>query len=291
MDLWLALVPFLLSIGLVYFALFQVLRHLFRRHPLLFVSIMIIMAPFGFVLAQVSSVLDLLWVLSLTPFYGVFILFIVSTTWMVRFYCSAFAVLMVVDFLFRMRTSGFPQRPDLLRETSWRKILKTDTFEVGKQRSFRKGFGRIRLVFSRGVRRYWTLAAAVILMASVAATLVSGSHPRNPTYSEAIQFIASDNTDNHLYATGNYTCANFADDFQTNALRAGYNCGYVTVFFPDGGGHALNCFNTTDRGIVYVEPQTDEVVTLNVGEVYAGSAWNLQVENATIAGFSTRWEP
>jgi hypothetical protein len=46
-------------------------------------------------------------------------------------------------------------------------------------------------------------------------------------------------------------------------LKAGY--GYVE--FEDGA-HALVCFDTVDKGLVFVEPQTDELVTVAVGINY-----------------------
>ncbi len=89
----------------------------------------------------------------------------------------------------------------------------------------------------------------------------------NPTYQEALRFIESDQTDKNVYREAKYTCANFAEDFKSNALEAGYKCGYVLVFFPDLS-HALNCFNTTDCGLTFIEPQEDAIVTVTIGQPY-----------------------
>lgn len=88
----------------------------------------------------------------------------------------------------------------------------------------------------------------------------------DPTYNEAIRFIQLDQTNQNIY-TENYTCENFAADFKNNAFKDGLRCGYVAVNFPEGG-HAIVCFNTTDHGLIFVEPQYDQIVTLIVGGHY-----------------------
>jgi hypothetical protein len=89
---------------------------------------------------------------------------------------------------------------------------------------------------------------------------------RDPAYSEALRFMQLDQTDKHRYME-NYTCLNFAADFKGNALEAGYKCGLVYLKFPDGA-HALVCFNTTDRGMVFIEPQFDVIMKVEVGIRY-----------------------
>lgn len=120
-----------------------------------------------------------------------------------------------------------------------------------------------------------------------------GRELRDPTYGEALQFIESDQTDENPYKEEEYTCSNFAADFKSNALKAGYRCGYVLVFGPDWN-HALNCFNTTDCGLIFVEPQEDVILTLAIGQPYwdrtryasplAGSGYN-----DTVTSFLINW--
>jgi len=114
------------------------------------------------------------------------------------------------------------------------------------------------------------------------ASFVSSASPANPTYSEAQQFVASDKTDSHLYIEGSYTCVNFATDFRNNALRAGYECGYAFVYFPSNQSHVLDCFNTTDRGLVFVEPQWDKFVNITVGKPYQNGNCTVSVNNNTV---------
>jgi hypothetical protein len=101
---------------------------------------------------------------------------------------------------------------------------------------------------------------------------------RDPTYQEALQFIGSDQTDKNQY-NQSYTCINFANDLVNNALNQGYRCGFVIIDFPESC-HAIVCFNTSDRGLIFVEPQTDELVTLSTGQPYVGK---------TVLRFSITW--
>jgi len=92
---------------------------------------------------------------------------------------------------------------------------------------------------------------------------------RDPTYLEVLQFLKIDQTDKNEYNEENYTCINFAADFKNNAFKAGYRCGYVEIEFPEHA-HAIVCFNTTDHGLIFIEPQTDEIVNPIIGLPY----WN-----------------
>jgi hypothetical protein len=113
---------------------------------------------------------------------------------------------------------------------------------------------------------------------------------RDPTYIEALKFIALDPTDKNEYYGENYTCGDFAADFKENALKAGYRCGYVIIEFPDYLFHTIVCFNTTDQGIIFVEPQTDEIVTLTVGEPYwERTRYGQPSYNDTIVGYVIIW--
>ena len=116
---------------------------------------------------------------------------------------------------------------------------------------------------------------------------------RDPTYQEALQFIELDPTDKNLYKDEKYTCADFATDFKNNALKAGYSCGYVLVFLANWS-HALNCFNTTDCGIIFVEPQKDEIITLTIGQPYwdrtkYAPLYDGVAYDDTVTGFLIEW--
>ena len=93
-----------------------------------------------------------------------------------------------------------------------------------------------------------------------------GYNIRDPTYQEALQFIALDQTNKNEYSE-TYTCFHFTADFEKNAFEARYRCGFVYIEFPDGA-HAIVCFNTTDHGLIFIEPQDDKIVTVNIGYPY-----------------------
>lgn len=97
----------------------------------------------------------------------------------------------------------------------------------------------------------------------------SGYNIRNPTYQEMLNFIAADQTDKNPYIHGSYVCWNFAADVTNNAFKAGYRCGWVYVEFAYTA-HATVCFNTTDHGLIFVEPQDDMIMNLAVGQPYWG---------------------
>jgi len=75
----------------------------------------------------------------------------------------------------------------------------------------------------------------------------------DPTWNELISFLGSDDTDEHPYIEGSFVCADFAEMLHNNAEASGIKAAFVGVDFVVGEGHALNAFNTTDRGLVYVD--------------------------------------
>jgi predicted nuclease with TOPRIM domain len=98
--------------------------------------------------------------------------------------------------------------------------------------------------------------------------LQTGHYFIDPTYDEAIAFIESDETDANPY-TPDYVCYDFTADLISNAAQEGYSCGFVYIEFATSA-HAIVCFNTTDTGLIFVEPQNDEIVDVAVGQLYLG---------------------
>ena len=76
-------------------------------------------------------------------------------------------------------------------------------------------------------------------------------------------------TNTKKYVVNEFECRHFARLVNNNAESQGIRCGYVTLDFDSLADHAIIAFNTTDKGIVYFEPQTDEEVeNLEVGNDY-----------------------
>jgi hypothetical protein len=86
------------------------------------------------------------------------------------------------------------------------------------------------------------------------------SHNANaidPTFDQMVAFIESDNTDGREYVksgTDAFVCADFAEVVHNNAEAAGIRAAWVSLTFEGTKeGHALNAFETTDRGLVYID--------------------------------------
>ena len=116
-----------------------------------------------------------------------------------------------------------------------------------------------------------------------------GFNIRDPTYHEALQFIAQDQTDKNPYIPDVYICLNFAADVKNNAFKAGYRCGFVYIEFPESA-HAIICFNTTDHGLIFIEPQDDRIVTVNIGiQYWRDNGYEPPSYNDTITNYIIIW--
>jgi hypothetical protein len=97
---------------------------------------------------------------------------------------------------------------------------------------------------------------------------------KDPSFDELTEFLIKDDTNNQNY-TDDFVCTQFTAMLISNALVAGWNCAVVEVLFYFyflpivGSGHAMVAFNTTDHGTVFVEPQSDGVMSvLKKGDSY-----------------------
>ena len=132
------------------------------------------------------------------------------------------------------------------------------------------------------------LEAERLREAEEAGILYGGMPLGNPTWAELITFLASEDTDEQLYIYPSFVCADFANRLQKNAKEAGWRCavvflnmsGYLDPYkygiAPDAG-HACNAFETTDRGLVYIDctrpgmgftGSADTVVDIQIGKEY-----------------------
>lgn len=92
---------------------------------------------------------------------------------------------------------------------------------------------------------------------------------RNPTFKELRDFILKDPTSRNTFILNKYECRHFATDVNNNAEAAGIRCAFVLLCYRYGQ-HAVVAFETTDRGMVYIEPQTDAAIYPEVGGMYQG---------------------
>jgi len=152
--------------------------------------------------------------------------------------------------------------------------------------------------------------------------LINNNNAKNPTYTELLDFLQTDKTDEfpyqYDYSSGGYyygepednldmaiikniidgvsepgdpqICADFAERLHNNAELAGITCGFVSI---DSINHALNVFNTTDRGYVYIDDtgnlfygpsNCDKIVDVKEGAEY------IPVSLFPEYGWSDTWE-
>lgn len=84
--------------------------------------------------------------------------------------------------------------------------------------------------------------------------LTNNSKATNPTFSELAAFLEKDSTDSLEYVTGERMCSAFAEMLHNNAELAGIRAAFVGVDIAGRPvGHALNAFETTDKGTVYID--------------------------------------
>jgi len=83
--------------------------------------------------------------------------------------------------------------------------------------------------------------------------LINNPYATNPTYAVLEAFIVNDPTDTYVYSE-DYSCGDFAEDVHNNAEAMGIKAGWVGIYFiGEDKGHACNVFQTTDRGLVYID--------------------------------------
>ncbi|MBM3883489.1 MAG: hypothetical protein FJ387_27925 [Verrucomicrobia bacterium] len=98
-------------------------------------------------------------------------------------------------------------------------------------------------------------------------------------FQRMLAFVRSNRVNMLKYTPGKFVCTEFAVALHDAAEGAGIRCALVTVKFTRGIGHALNAFQTTDKGLVYVDctgsphpankpDHFDTIAYLEVGKVY-----------------------
>jgi hypothetical protein len=91
---------------------------------------------------------------------------------------------------------------------------------------------------------------------------------RDPSYQAMKDFLKQDETSEQEYLESEYACVDFAADVKANAAKEGLRCAYVAIEYLGRIGHAIVAFDTTDRGLVYIEPQFDWEVEPEIGQRY-----------------------
>lgn len=81
-------------------------------------------------------------------------------------------------------------------------------------------------------------------------SLVNHANAVDPSYAQLIAFAKEDKTDEIPYKSNSFVCSDYAKMFQDNAEAAGIKAGWIGI---SSCNHAFNVFNTTDRGLIYID--------------------------------------
>jgi uncharacterized protein YoxC len=137
-------------------------------------------------------------------------------------------------------------------------------------------------------------------------TLNNNPAASNPTYAELMNFISGDKTDQKTYIPGVYVCTDYARDIHNNAEKAGIRAGWVGIDFKNQIiGHACDVFQTSDRGLVYIDclgleagsygpTNRDLIVRVKKGEVYHpefifSTDWRVIDDMGTVIDIQIYW--
>lgn len=92
---------------------------------------------------------------------------------------------------------------------------------------------------------------------------------KNPTWAELKEFLKWDDTDTLPYVEGKFDCCGYAVTLRDRASRYSIRCAFVEVNFTGSNGHVLNAFETTDKGLVYVDVGgSDKVAYIEINQPY-----------------------
>ena len=103
--------------------------------------------------------------------------------------------------------------------------------------------------------------------AAIAGSVRENITLKNPTFQELRDFILKDPTSRNEFDLNQYECRHFATEVNNNAEAEGLRCAFVLLCYQRGQ-HSVVAFDTTDRGLVYIEPQTDARIHPEVGGKY-----------------------
>ncbi len=130
------------------------------------------------------------------------------------------------------------------------------TYEAGYQEAYDKAY-------DRGFNKGYEISLGNELNEQVSSLV----ELHNPTYQELREFLADDKTDFNVFVSGEYVCFDFAADLNNNAEARGIRAAYVRLRAKEWA-HAVVAFETTDRGLILIEPQSDTEIELVVGKPY-----------------------
>lgn len=122
----------------------------------------------------------------------------------------------------------------------------------------------------------WTERLSILNATGQHLTITDYRYATDVSYDRLMLFLNNDTSDLADYVSPNYTCGDFAVHLHDDAEAQGIRCGivgvslnvsgysgldlrYIIPSHPGAGnasdmGHGFTVFNTTDRGLVYIDP-------------------------------------
>lgn len=112
--------------------------------------------------------------------------------------------------------------------------------------------------------------------------MANNKKARDPSWEQLVWFLKCDNTDKEKYIDNVFNCVDYAEKLQNNAANAGWKAAFVGIDIRDDAtdnvsGHAINAFQTTDYGLVYIDCtrfkdetayDADKLVKVEAGKQY-----------------------
>jgi len=128
-----------------------------------------------------------------------------------------------------------------------------------------------RSLMGEGVEVFYGEQPPYIVGAGGAAIeLVNNESAVDVSWSDVVDFVHRDDTDESPYIQDLRMCGSFAEALHNNAEAAGIRCAWVSIDIAGREiGHALNAFLTTDRGMAFVDctgENTSFVSVVDTGE-------------------------
>ena len=103
--------------------------------------------------------------------------------------------------------------------------------------------------------------------------LMENSSAHDPSYEELVNFLINDDTVKNRYVSPSFTCADFAQELQNHAESQGIRCGFAGISFLNSEyGHAMDVFDTTDKGRLYVDTTSGEAEISK--DIHPGAQYN-----------------
>jgi hypothetical protein len=116
-----------------------------------------------------------------------------------------------------------------------------------------------------------------------------GYYLKNPSYEEMKTFLSKDISNSKPYVESQHICADYSAEVVNNAKTQGIRCAFVYIIYPQNG-HTIIAFETTDKGLKFIEPQFDKEVALVIGKSYSQlNNFTAQPINDTVERYLIIW--